>query len=279
MLAWSSNLRALARASSASSPARLASASRLASVASSCASSLRSSGLSISASGWSLVTLSPATTFSVTVPPAIAYSTGLLAAMTRPSAEMSRTRSPRVTCAMRTREASTDRLPALHPVATQPIISNRPTPAAPPISHDFFSAGKRRAFEDAAGGERGRSCPEVSRMLMGQSGSQSALSPIKHESCQSQGLDLQGCVRTCPGVHADTTASGGRCTAEIRGFGIPRSLPLNCLPLAGVPPYMCGIVGAIADRDVVPVLIEGLKRLEYRAYDSAGIAVVDANSN
>ncbi len=37
---------------------------------------------------------------------------------------------------------------------------------------------------------------------------------------------------------------------------------------------MCGIVGAIADRDVVPVLVEGLKRLEYRGYDSAGIAVV-----
>src|SRR5690606_28505271 len=36
-------------------------------------------------------------------------------------------------------------------------------------------------------------------------------------------------------------------------------------------------VGAIADRDVVPVLIEGLKRLEYRGYDSAGIAVVDGN--
>ncbi|HEY4529546.1 MAG TPA: glutamine--fructose-6-phosphate transaminase (isomerizing) [Luteimonas sp.] len=40
---------------------------------------------------------------------------------------------------------------------------------------------------------------------------------------------------------------------------------------------MCGIVGAIADRDVVPVLIEGLKRLEYRGYDSAGIAVVDGD--
>ncbi|HZH44391.1 MAG TPA: glutamine--fructose-6-phosphate transaminase (isomerizing) [Lysobacter sp.] len=37
---------------------------------------------------------------------------------------------------------------------------------------------------------------------------------------------------------------------------------------------MCGIVGAIADRDVVPVLVEGLKRLEYRGYDSAGIAVL-----
>ena len=40
---------------------------------------------------------------------------------------------------------------------------------------------------------------------------------------------------------------------------------------------MCGIVGAIADRDVVPVLIEGLKRLEYRGYDSAGIAVLADN--
>jgi glucosamine--fructose-6-phosphate aminotransferase (isomerizing) len=37
---------------------------------------------------------------------------------------------------------------------------------------------------------------------------------------------------------------------------------------------MCGIVGAVADRDIVPVLIEGLRRLEYRGYDSAGLAVV-----
>ncbi|SIR10521.1 glutamine--fructose-6-phosphate transaminase (isomerizing) [Solilutibacter tolerans] len=41
---------------------------------------------------------------------------------------------------------------------------------------------------------------------------------------------------------------------------------------------MCGIVGAIAQRDVVPVLIEGLKRLEYRGYDSSGIAVVEEES-
>jgi glucosamine--fructose-6-phosphate aminotransferase (isomerizing) len=37
---------------------------------------------------------------------------------------------------------------------------------------------------------------------------------------------------------------------------------------------MCGIVGAVADRDIVPVLIEGLRRLEYRGYDSAGVAVL-----
>jgi glutamine---fructose-6-phosphate transaminase (isomerizing) len=38
---------------------------------------------------------------------------------------------------------------------------------------------------------------------------------------------------------------------------------------------MCGIVGAIAQRDVAPILLEGLKRLEYRGYDSAGIAVIN----
>ncbi|MEE9345187.1 MAG: glutamine--fructose-6-phosphate transaminase (isomerizing) [Methylococcales bacterium] len=40
---------------------------------------------------------------------------------------------------------------------------------------------------------------------------------------------------------------------------------------------MCGIVGAVAQRDVVPILLEGLRRLEYRGYDSAGIAVVENN--
>ncbi len=38
---------------------------------------------------------------------------------------------------------------------------------------------------------------------------------------------------------------------------------------------MCGIVGALAQRNIVPLLIEGLKRLEYRGYDSAGIAILD----
>ena len=37
---------------------------------------------------------------------------------------------------------------------------------------------------------------------------------------------------------------------------------------------MCGIVGAVAERNVVPILMEGLRRLEYRGYDSAGIAVM-----
>ena len=38
---------------------------------------------------------------------------------------------------------------------------------------------------------------------------------------------------------------------------------------------MCGIVGAIAQSNITPVLVNGLKRLEYRGYDSAGIAVID----
>jgi glutamine---fructose-6-phosphate transaminase (isomerizing) len=38
---------------------------------------------------------------------------------------------------------------------------------------------------------------------------------------------------------------------------------------------MCGIVGAIAQRDVVPFLVDGLKRLEYRGYDSSGVAVLN----
>ena len=38
---------------------------------------------------------------------------------------------------------------------------------------------------------------------------------------------------------------------------------------------MCGVIGAVAQRNVVPILLEGLRRLEYRGYDSAGLAVVN----
>jgi glucosamine--fructose-6-phosphate aminotransferase (isomerizing) len=42
---------------------------------------------------------------------------------------------------------------------------------------------------------------------------------------------------------------------------------------------MCGITAGIAQRDVAPILLEGLKRLEYRGYDSAGVAIVDQSEN
>ena len=40
---------------------------------------------------------------------------------------------------------------------------------------------------------------------------------------------------------------------------------------------MCGIVSYIGDQDPVPILIKGLRRLEYRGYDSAGLALFDGS--
>ena len=42
---------------------------------------------------------------------------------------------------------------------------------------------------------------------------------------------------------------------------------------------MCGIVGYVGPRESQPILIAGLSRLEYRGYDSAGIAVIDAEGH
>ena len=42
---------------------------------------------------------------------------------------------------------------------------------------------------------------------------------------------------------------------------------------------MCGIVAGISNKNVLPVLIEGLGRLEYRGYDSAGIAILNEQTS
>ena len=42
---------------------------------------------------------------------------------------------------------------------------------------------------------------------------------------------------------------------------------------------MCGIVGYVGAKEVAPIILGGLRRLEYRGYDSAGIAVGDNNGN
>jgi glucosamine--fructose-6-phosphate aminotransferase (isomerizing) len=38
---------------------------------------------------------------------------------------------------------------------------------------------------------------------------------------------------------------------------------------------MCGIIGAVSSRNITKILVEGLRRLEYRGYDSAGLAIIE----
>src|SRR5690606_40927138 len=90
--------------------------------------------------------------------------------------------------------------------------------------------------------------------------------------------------RACPRCAPPGAAAAGRAprslsgdcrrSASAAGAVAPSGRIAGLLTLGRT--AMCGIVGAIADRDVVPVLVEGLKRLEYRGYDSSGIAVADA---
>ena len=42
---------------------------------------------------------------------------------------------------------------------------------------------------------------------------------------------------------------------------------------------MCGIIGGVTNRDITPLLLDGLKRLEYRGYDSSGLVVLSNNNS
>ena len=52
---------------------------------------------------------------------------------------------------------------------------------------------------------------------------------------------------------------------------------LHLPPLDVTLPIMCGIVGYVGRSEAAPILLDGLRRLEYRGYDSAGVAVVDGD--
>src|SRR5690606_8038783 len=153
-------------------------------------------------------------------------------------------------------------------VATHAATPRKARAATPPASQ-----GPRRRRRAGASGTR--SWPEVSRirlrgMSMDARGSVWRSCPVRRKRrANRQCLNPEWLWRVsgCPPGHS----------RRPRGQLSPVS-PLDCRTLGERHPRpMCGIVGAIADRDVVPVLIEGLKRLEYRGYASAGIAVVEGS--
>ena len=113
-----------------------------------------SSGLASSASTWSFATVSPACTRSVTVPAAGAYRVGLTAATTRPCAETSRTSVPRVTGAVRTCDAATERFAPSTRVTlgkAKPASSSAATTIAA-IVDLALRVGRRRGHDAVGGG-------------------------------------------------------------------------------------------------------------------------------
>src|SRR5207302_4098886 len=88
--------------------------------------------------------------------------------------------------------------------------------------------------------------------------------------------------RACDGRSTDRAgrARGRRphiCRGQ-RGIGLSR-LPVrpryDCHIHGYTDVYMCGIIGVVGDEPALPVIMDGLRRVEYRGYDSAGVAVLD----
>ncbi len=156
--AWSISFCEPARPCCTTRSARPTSASSPASVDFSWLRRLTRSGLVTSASGWPFLTWSPACTLSWTMPAATAYRLGLLAAVTRPSAAMSRTSVPRTTLAMRTRSRSTERSPAIQRRAPSTTSTNSASAMPPRMS-------QRRAGRCAVALARRTSWFEVSRIM------------------------------------------------------------------------------------------------------------------
>ncbi|MCY1442705.1 hypothetical protein D9M71_590850 [compost metagenome] len=161
---------------------------------------LRSSGLSITASSWPFLTTSPATTFRSTVPAEIAYRIGLLAAITRPSAARSRTRSPCLTSAMRTRALSKERLAPSQARAAKTMASTTTSAAMPGHSQRFHGAA-------VPGVERVWSCAEVSRIIGLVRGWVAVVAEYKAHRVPTFGpLKTMGCE---PGVNVRVSADTG----------------------------------------------------------------------
>src|SRR6266852_4745172 len=85
--------------------------------------------------------------------------------------------------------------------------------------------------------------------------------------------------RRCASRAAPISARARPSARTRRPGSSPWRAPGRSRSLPGSPPRrraraMCGIVGAAARRDIVPILVEGLRRLEYRGYDSCGVAVM-----
>src|SRR5919204_693892 len=59
------------------------------------------------------------------------------------------------------------------------------------------------------------------------------------------------------------------------GAGAYRPYHRNKGPVGPVQPHMCGIIGYLGEKEATPILMDSLKRLEYRGYDSAGVAVLE----